>query len=158
MVSGDHHGVYSALQGNKQNKENAAICRARLHSNDVGAKSMDKRTRGQWDKEKGKHCTRCTGLFIRNKHRVDINGQERGGVGLKPRAFMYRSRHFLYFLTSLSGTQWNPLPLFCIAEQQLLALALFSVLTGGAEPEVVFCTSYFSVRNAQISYSQIFLH
>ena len=78
-ISGDHHGVYSALQGNKQNKENAAICRARLHSNDVGAKSMDKRTRGQWDKEKGKHCTRCTGLFIRNKHRVDINGQERGG-------------------------------------------------------------------------------
>ena len=62
---------------------------------------------------------------------------------------MYCSRHFLYFLASLSGTQWNPL--FCIAEQQLLALALFSVLTGGAEPEVVFCTSYFSVRNAQIS-------
>ena len=42
---------------------------------------------------------------------------------------MYSSHHFLYFLASLSGTQWNPL--FCIAEQQLLALALFSVLTGG---------------------------
>ena len=28
ILSGDHHGVYSALQGNKQNKENvfAAIC------------------------------------------------------------------------------------------------------------------------------------
>ena len=63
---------------------------------------------------------------------------------------MYSSHHFLYFLASLSGTQWNPVALVCIAEQQLLALALFSVLTGGAEPEVVFCTSYFSVRNAQI--------
>ena len=117
---------------------------------------MDKRTRGQWDKEKGKHCTRCTGLFIRNKHRVDINGQERGGWIEAQGFYVLLAPLFLYFLASLSGTQWNPL--FCIAEQQLLALALFSVLTGGAEPGVVFCTSYFSVRNAQISYSQIFLH
>ena len=53
-ISGDHHGVYSALQGNKQNKENvfAAICRARLHSNDVGAKSMDKGQEGSGTKKR----------------------------------------------------------------------------------------------------------